>query len=290
MSFRTRVSFSPQAILALLSLLAAGCAPTVAAAPQALLPRDTPTPLVVVAVVGPTITPTFPPGTPTPIPDGTEGLLNTLNTYIPAEDPEGSKAEAFATLRDFTNPTGVYRGAWWFENDGVADIYEILAVVFFTEGNLNVRVQQAVAARYLWYCGGTGTDCSGTQLINFLSYFQPWREPFMAGARFTTDKAKEYLPFANDLVWQRNGLVTALVPGADTYVRDPNGLEARAPIDWPNTPFHFANVDPSWDTYLREVLGRGPNGSNRLWVLTLAEAGRVCPSQFICENMTKERK
>lgn len=276
-------------IACLVAILLPACAPQVQE-PMALKQRATPTPLVVVAVVGPTITPTFPPGTPTPIPDGTLGLTTTLSSYIPAEDPEGSKTEAFATLRDFTDPNGVYRNAWWFEGDHIADIYEILAVVFFTEGNLNVRVQQAVAARYLWYCGGTGTECSGPALINFLAYFQPWREPFSAGARFTSEKAQEYLPFASDLVWQRSGLVTALVPGAEGYIRNPDALDAPSPIDWANTPFHFANVDPSWDSYLREQLGRGPNGSNRLWVLTMAEASRVCPSAFICENMTKARQ
>ena len=273
-------------------LLLTACAPAVADLPS-LDPRPTPTAQIVVAIVGPTPTPTPPStatATPAPLPDAARGLSTTLASYLPAEDIDGSKAEALATLHDFVDPNGVYRGAWWFADDGSADIYEVIAVLFFTEANLNVKVQQAVAARYLWYCGGTGPDCSGSQLINFLTYFQPWREPWNAGARFTSAKAQDFLPFAHDLVLQQPGILTALIPGADAYVRNPDGLEARAPINWPNTPFHFANVHPTWDTYLRQILGRGSNGANRLWVLTMAEASQVCPSAFICENMTKEKK
>jgi sugar phosphate isomerase/epimerase len=61
-------------------------------------------------------------------------------------------------------------------------------------------------------------------------------------------------------------------------------------IDWPHTPFHFANVDPTWDAYLRERLRRLPNGPSRLWVLTVGEAGWVCQSQFVCEDMTRPRQ
>ena len=269
--------------------LLASCAPSIST-PPALAVRPTPTPIVFVAVVGPTPSKTAPPATLTPVPDASKGIAETLASYVPTDDPEGSKGQALATLRDFVDSSGVYRGAWWFAEDNTADVYEIIAVVFFTEGNLNVRVQQAIAARFLWYCGGTGTGCSGDSLILFLSYFQPWREPYAAGARFTDNKAKDFLPFAADLVHQEPGVLTALLPGADTYVRDPNGIESRAPIDWPNTPFHFANVHPTWDTYLRQTLGRGPNGAIRLWVLTMAEASAVCPSAFVCENMTKEKK
>jgi len=279
----------PVSYLLAAALFLASCS----ASPQSdafLSSRSTPTPLVVVAVIGPTNTPTSPPPTATPIPDATQGIAETLATYIPAEDPEGSKGEAFSTLRDFADPNGVYRAEWWFADDGVADIYEVLAVVFHTEGDSHAQVQQAVAARYLWFCGGVGVYCSGSALINFLSYFQPWREPWAAGARFAEPAAQDFLPLAEDLVLQRPGVLTALIPGADTYVRDPNGLSRPSSIDWLNTPFHFANVHPTWDTYLRETLGRGSNGANRLWVLTMGEASRVCPSMFICENMTKERK
>ncbi|HLB47602.1 MAG TPA: hypothetical protein VJL59_11405 [Anaerolineales bacterium] len=275
--------------LLLCSLLLASCAPDIAAEP-ALVSRPTPTAFVIVAVVGPTLTAAPPPASATPIPDATLGIAETLATYLPTEDPEGSKGEALATLRDFADPNGVYRSAWWFADDGAADIYEVLAVVFQTEGNLNVQVQQVVAARYLWYCGGIGAGCSGSALINFLSYFQPWREPWTAGQRFANAKAQDFVPFAQDLVLQRPGILTALIPGADTYIRDPNSLAQRTSIDWPNTPFHFANVHPTWDTYLRQTLGRGPNGANRLWVLTMTEASQVCPSSFVCENMTKERQ
>jgi hypothetical protein len=279
----------------IVGLLVSACAPAVEELPK-LETRPTPTAQVVVAVIGPTATPLLPPPlptatfTPAPVPDAAKGINTTLTSYVPTEDTDDTKAEALATLHDFVDPNGVYRGAWWFDNDGNADIYEVIAVIFYTEAYTNVKVQQAIAARYLWYCGGTGTECSGSQLINFLNYFQPWREPWTAGARFTSTKAKDFLPFANDLVLQQPGILTALIPGADTYVRNPDNLESRNPINWPNTPFHFANVHPTWDTYLRQTLGRGSNGANRLWVLTMAEASLVCPSAFVCENMTKEKK
>lgn len=276
----------------LAACLIAACAPAVARLPD-LAARPTPTPLIVVAVVGPTLTlPAAPSqiGPPTLAPDGGQGIAATLAGYIPADDPDGAQTAALATLRDFADPAGVYRGAWWFEADGGADMAEVIAVIFFTEANLNVKVQQAIAARYLWYCGGQGAACSGSQLMNFLSYFQPWREPWNAGARFTSPRAQDFLPFAHDLVRQQRGLLTALIPGADSYVRNPDGLDSREPVDWHNTPFHFANVDPTWDAYLRQTLGRGSNGANRLWVLTMAEAQRVCPSAFVCSNMTREKK
>jgi len=280
------------AILLLISWIASACAPAISDIPD-LAVRATPTPVVVVALVPPTPTPmgsATPVVNPTGQPDAAVGIAMTLSTYTPIHDPDGAQDAAFATLRDFADPNGVYRGAWWFQNDGTADIYEIIAVLFYTEANLNVKVQQAIAARYLWYCAGTGVECNDSQLMNFLSYFQPWREPWNAGARFTSPKAQDFLPFARDLVLQQRGVLTALIPGADSYVRNPDGLEARTPVDWPDTPFHFANVDPSWDNYLRQALGRGSNGANRLWVLTMAEATRVCPSAFVCENMTKVKK
>jgi hypothetical protein len=276
----------------LLALLLAGCAPAVLDLPDLAI-RPTPTPQIVVAVVGPSPTAepsATPAATPTPVPSGAIGISATLNGYTPIQDPDGAQVAAFATLRDFANPDGPYRGAWWFQDDGSADIYEVIAVIFYTEGNMNIKVQQAIAARYLWYCAGTNTTCSGSQLMNFLSYFQPWREPWNAGDRFASAKAQDFLPFAHDLVQQHPGLLTALIPGADIYVRNPDGLEARTPIDWPNTPFHFANVDPTWDIYLSEALGRGSNGANRLWVLTMDEARAVCPSAFVCPNMTQEKK
>src|SRR5690606_38817445 len=105
--------------------------------------------------------------------------------------------------------------------------------------------------------------------------FQPWREPWMARG-FTSDDAAQYEEYARELVHQQPGLLTTLIPGADTYVHDENALSLATSIDWQVTPFHFANVHPSWDEYLRERLRRSPNGAGRLWVFTLAEASRVC--------------
>jgi hypothetical protein len=230
-----------------------------------------------------------PTATGIPVP-GDEGMLATLADAGAAigNDPTGAKAQAFDTLGRFMDKTSAYANAWWFEDDGKADIYEALAVIFYTEGNTSFDVREAVAARYLWYCGGSGTHCQGAALINFLSYFQPWREPWI-GRGFTADYASKYEDFARDLVDQHPGLITAMIPGADTYVGSADGLSQGGSVDWNQTLFHFANVHPSWDSYLREKLRRLPNGPARLWVLTMNEASRVCVSQFLCQDMTQAR-
>jgi hypothetical protein len=231
-----------------------------------------------------------PTATPIPLP-GDEGLRATLADMNAAvgTDPTGAKSQAYSTLSRFVDPQSVYGGAWWFADDGRADIYEVLAVILFTEGSTSFDVREAVAARYLWYCGGKGTHCQGAALINFLSYFQPWREPWVSRG-FTHDAASKYLVLARDLVEQKPGLVSAMIPGADAYVSDPGGLSRGSSVDWNQTPFHFANVHPTWDTYLRAQLRRLPNGPARLWVLTMGEASRVCQSQFLCPDMTRSRQ
>jgi len=221
---------------------------------------------------------------------GDEGINATLADYSGSigSDPTGMKSAAYATLQNFMNPNGPYTGSWWLTNDGKADISEVLAVILYTEGNTNWDVRTAVTARYLWYCAGTGNTCQGPALINFLSYFQPWREPWYAPG-FTSGSAQQYLSLAQDLVNQRPGLLTAMIPGADSYVRSNDGLSLAGPIDWLHTSFHFANVDPTWDGYLRGELHRLPNGPAHLWVLTMGEAGQVCGSEFVCADMTQPR-
>lgn len=250
----------------------------VAVAPPAATAADT----VSIVLPGPTATVAVLPGN--------EGMTATLADFAGSvgSDPTGAKTQAFTTLGLFTDPHSTFGNAWWFADDGRADIYEALAVVLFTEGHTSFDVREAVMARYLWYCGGTGTTCSGAALINFLSYFQPWREPWI-GRNFTNDKAAVYLEQARDLVHQRAGLLTAMIPGADTYVADNGALTTGGSINWGLTKFHFANVHPSWDAYLRDTLRRLPNGPSRLWVLTISDASRVCTTQFLCPNMTQSR-
>jgi hypothetical protein len=228
--------------------------------------------------------------TPEPVP-GDEGFRATLADFSASvgNDPTGAKAQAFGTLQAFVNARGAYGGAWWFQDDGRADVYEALAVILYTEGSTSFDVRAAVAARYLWYCGGTETNCQGAALINFLSYFQPWREPWMARG-FTSDRASAYVDLAEDLVHQETGLLTAMIPGADAYAHSRDALTLGGPIDWGRTPFHFANVHPSWDRYLREKLRRLPNGPAGLWVLTMSEAGQACGSEFLCPDMTEARQ
>ena len=226
-----------------------------------------------------------------PEPAANAGMLVTLSDYKvnAVFDPGGAKADAFDTLYDFTRPLGKYHDAWWFDDDGQADIYEALAVIFFTEGHRSEIVRRAVAARYLWYCGGYATACSGTDLMNFLAYFQPWIWPDTTNGNFTHPTARSYLALAEELVGQTPGTITDWIPGADLFVSDPGIEEYSSPVNWGRTPFHFANVHLTWDIYLREKLGRGPDGPDRLWVLTMGEATRVCPSATLCNFMARER-
>jgi hypothetical protein len=231
--------------------------------------------------------------TPSPAPPFADalGIQATLGMSIAESNPNDNvdRQAAWAMLKSFADPSGLYQGAWWFADDGRADIYEALAVILFTEGNTNTDVQKAVAARYLWYCGGAATACQGAALLNFLSYFQPWREPWAVPGGISHPAAQSHLAFARELILQKPGLLTDWIPGADRYIHDMNNLYAPSPIDWASTPFHFANVHPTWDAFLRERLRRNPNGSNRLWVLTLGEADRACRTRFICDDMTQPR-
>jgi hypothetical protein len=222
---------------------------------------------------------------------GDEGFRATLQNYrlAPEDDPFGHATNAVTMLVNFVDPQGPYAGAWWFEADGRADIYEALAVILYTEGHTNVEVRKAVAARYLWFCAGTGTTCSGSALVSFLAYFQPWREPWMVPGGITQEHARVYLDFARELVHQQPGLLTEWIPGADVYAHTPEALSTAGSIAWDVTPFHFANVHPTWDSYLRTELARPPNGPARLWVLTMGEAERVCRTRFVCQDMTRPR-
>jgi hypothetical protein len=223
--------------------------------------------------------------------EGGLGLQATLQMPLDELNPNNNvdRYRAWEMLGSFTDANGPYRGAWWFVDDGRADLYEALAVILFTEGSTNLDVVRAIAARFLWYCGGAATACAGPALLNFLAYFQPWREPWRAPGGVTHIAAQKYAALAREIVQQQPGLLTQWIPGADRYVHNTTSLYAAAPVDWTSTPFHFANVHPSWDAYLRERLRRGPNGSNHLWVLTLGEADQVCRTRLVCADMTQPR-
>jgi hypothetical protein len=278
----------------ILTLLLTACFPSSAARPATYHPTWTPPPSPVANIVVAALqaTATTPPTAAPTQPRADDNLQATLADYqasVGTSDPQGAKYNAFQTLKDFVDPVGRYASAWWFRDDGQGDLYEAIAVILYTEGNTNWDVRTAVSARYLWYCGGAGAHCQGHELIDFLSYFQPWREPWMSRG-FTSDHAAEYEDYAYDLVSQAPGLLTTLIPGADTYVHDENALSGPSSINWQITPFHFANVHPTWDAYLRQKLRRSPNGAARLWVLTMGEASRVCGSQFVCADMTQPRR
>ncbi|MEP7356180.1 MAG: hypothetical protein ABI847_02945 [Anaerolineales bacterium] len=278
--------------LALAALALAACATAQAAPELVLQPRATQRPVIPTAEGSTSVSVAVVAATPSPVPEGWqggEGLDSTAADYTISvgTDSSGAKTAAFTTLKDFINPHGIYSRAWWLADDGHASLAEAIAVILYTEGNTAFDVRTAVVARFLWYCGGLGSTCQGANLINYLSYFQPWREPW--NANFTSENAKKYLAFADDLVHQAPGLLTAIIPGADTYVQSQDGLSLGGPIDWNRTKFHFANVDPTWDAYLRQALRRLPDGPNRLWVLTMGDAAKVCGSQFLCADMTQPR-
>jgi hypothetical protein len=281
-----------RALPLLAALVLAACAAEQSIPPVLVLqPQPTQRPVIPTAEGSTSVSVAVVAAAPSAVPEdkvGGEGLDATAGAYSVSvgSDPSGAKTAAFTTLKDFINPRGIYSGAWWLEDDH-ATMAEALAVIFYTEGNTAFDVRTAVAARFLWYCGGLGSTCHGINLINYLSYFQPWREPW--NANFTSENAKKYLPLADDLVRQTPGLLTAMIPGADTYVQSEDGLSLGGPIDWNRTDFHFANVHPTWDTYLRQQLRRLPDGPARLWVLTMGEASNVCGSQFLCADMTQPR-
>jgi hypothetical protein len=288
---QNRFSPIPAMVMAAGLVLLAACAPAnppVNGSAARSGQRPTATADVAAFVVYPQTPAASPAVTPTAAVDS--ALLATLDDYAVAvgDDPTGAKAAAAVTLRNFVDPAGPYQGAWWFVDDQHAGLDEILAVIFYGEGSTDLDVRKAIAARYLWYCGGEGRACHGHALIDFLAYFQAWREPWQVRGGFSNGAARDYLALAGDVVEQR-GLVTEWIPGAAWFVHTADALSAPGPIDWEATPFHFANADPSWDAYLRQALRRDANGPNRLWVLTVGEAGLVCGSGFVCPDLTQAR-
>ncbi len=197
--------------------------------------------------------------------------------------------DAHGTLEDFTNIVGPYADAWWFQDDGQADMVELVAVILYTEGYPSQYVRQVVGARYLWYCGGAGYGCEGKQLLNFLAYFQPWIAPETIPYGLDDPNATIYLNMAQDIVNQ-TGQLEAWMPGASQYVHNPNALEEGSSVDWLDAPFHFANVHDSWVPYLEWALNRGNDEDSNLWVFTMREAYIVCNGEpFFCPNMTQPR-
>lgn len=196
---------------------------------------------------------------------------------------------AYRTLQDFADPSGAYANAWWLNDDGQADMVELVAVILYTEGYPSQYVRQVVGARFLWYCGGAGYACEGKRLINFLAYFQPWIAPETIPYGLDDPNATIYLNMARDIVNQ-TGQLEAWMPGASQYVHNPNALEEGGSVDWLDAPFHFANVHDSWVPYLEWALNRKNDADTNLWVFTMREAYIVCDGPFICPNMTQPRE
>lgn len=127
--------------------------------------------------------------------------------------------------------------------------------------------QQAVAARYIYYCGTT-PDCNGNiaKLLEFLAYYHAWRESGVQAGNVSQPPAQNIIDTTN-----------ALTGGNAAYLQQ-IGLSGDLSVGNKDLPFHFANVSDKWDELLRNKLGRGPNGDNKFWVLTINELQQVCPS------------
>lgn len=120
------------------------------------------------------------------------GMDDTLKNYRLINDPNGNKAAALQTLRDFANPVGPYSQAWWFADDGQADIYEVISAMLQIEARGEIRKIDQISARYVWYCAGEGINCGGDKLISFLSEYAVWRAPITAPGGFTNANAAQY--------------------------------------------------------------------------------------------------
>jgi LysM repeat protein len=213
------------------------------------------------------------------------GIASTLNYTIPPDpdypDAYLAKVNAQAFLRAITDPDGTYKNAWWFANDGKVTSDEMLAIVLYTEGSIDPRVQQAIAARYLEYCGGDHDGCSNDALLNVLSYYQPVLHhnfPYLVDT--ANPAAANFVSYADQILNQ-----TALgLDWAQTYVHHNNGLYES---QWDNIPMYYANVDPSWMGCLRMILEREPdNTEGRLWILTPQEAEKLSGDRYKTPNLT----
>jgi hypothetical protein len=209
------------------------------------------------------------------------GIRDTLNYTIPPDiEDYSNKVKAQAFLRAISDPNGAYKDAWWFKNDGKLTADEALSIVLLAEGSTSLKVQQAIAARYLNYCGGDHDSCNDEALLNVFSYYQPVLR-HSEYAIITDTGGEGYVPYAGQILNQ-----TALgLDWAQTYTHHPNGIGES---QWDNIPYYYANVNISWDKCLRAKLGRGPdNESTNLWILTPNEAGSL-GDRYSTENLTHE--
>lgn len=175
--------------------------------------------------------------------------------------------QAWGALNVFGNPNSeLYPNSWWLA-DGSLSVQDVMNLVMQGEVADSQYGQQAVAARYVYYCGTT-LDCNGntTKLLEFLAYYHAWRESGIQAGNVS-------LPPAQNIIDTTNALT-----GGNTAYLQQIGLSGDLSAGNKDLPFHFANVSPSWDTLLRNKLGRAPNGENKFWVLTINELQRVCPS------------
>ena len=127
---------------------------------------------------------------------------------------------------------------------------------------------QAVAGRYLYFCGAT-PDCQGdtTALLDFLAYYQAWRESNRAPQK----------PFLSPPLPEQIKIAEAIVSGDSAVLKEygfTGDIQKRFRTD---LPFHFANVSPEWNDLLVQKLGRLPDDpANMFWVLSIDDIQRIC--------------
>lgn len=175
--------------------------------------------------------------------------------------------QAWGALNVFGNPNSpIYPNSWWLA-DGNLSMPDVMNLVMQGEVADSQYGQQAVAARYIYYCGTT-PDCNGntSKLLEFLAYYHAWRESGVQAGNVSQPPAQNIIDTTN-----------ALTGGNVAYLQQ-IGLSGDLSAGNEDLPFHFANVSSDWNNKLWQKLGRGPNGENNFWVLTINELQSVCPN------------
>lgn len=206
---------------------------------------------------------------PVNIPPTISGVLaNILQNERPTQN---EFQQAWGALNVFGNPNSpLYPNSWRLADRNLS-MPDVINLVMQGEVASSPYGQQAVAARYIYYCG-TAPDCNGntSKLLEFLAYYHAWRESGVQAGNVS-------LPPAQNIIDTTN----ALTGGNAAYLQQ-IGLSGDLSTGNEDLPFHFANVSSQWEQLLIAKLGRGPNqvvsGGNNFWVLSINELQQVCPS------------
>ena len=213
---------------------------------------------------------------PVNIPSTLSGVLaNILQNERPTQY---EFQQAWGALNVFGNSNSpIYPNSWWLA-DGNLSLPDVMNLVMQGEAAGSQYGQQAVAARYIYYCGTT-PDCNGNtaKLLEFLAYYHAWRESGIQSENVSRPPSQNIID------------TTAALTGGNTAYLQQIGLSGDLSTGNKDLPFHFANVSNDWNNKLWQKLGRGPNGENNFWVLSINELQQVCPGWgLVSPNMTSD--